>query len=480
MGEEIQKTKFSQEDERLFSEHLQRETKTLRTWYENSEFDDDSIPTLGLEVECWLVDKSFIPNPINDDFLKAANNPMLVHELSKFNFEINTQTQKFMTGAFSTIEQELVQTWNQCIETANRFSAHPLLIGILPTVQSAMLDLKFISSSNRYRTLNERLFELRCGLPLNIDIRGREHFRTILDNLMLEAAATSVQVHIQVTPQSFKDIMNASMWISAPLVAIAANAPYLYGFRLWDDTRIPVFEQAVNCPSSSPNQKETFHRVGFGHGFINKSPLEPFLENQEIYSILLPYLNDDPMKENQLPHLRLHNGTVWRWNRPLIGFSPNGKPHFRIEQRVMSSGPTPRDIVANMAFYCGLTYALADEIPSELLATQFEKCKSNFYNCAQNGLNSTLTWFDKNYHVQELIVDELIPLAKKGLQKFKVSNEEIKRYIDETIEPRARSGQTGSRWLDKFAELNGRDFPLMCKKYWENQLSNQPVHQWSL
>ncbi len=479
MGEEISGKSFTIEDENIFLEHLYRETKLLQSWFENNAFDDDDHLTLGLEIEAWLIDENQSPKPSNEDFLKIAQDKNLVHELSQYNFEINTEPENLTTNCFQQIEKKLLITWEKCQKVAKGINSRPLLIGMLPTLQKQMLQLHFISNSNRYKALNDRVFELRDGMPINIDIKGTDHLQITLDNLMLEAAATSIQVHLKTTQNNFKHLYNASQIISAPLVALAANSPYLYGHDLWDDTRIPVFEQSVNCQNYATAKQKSYKRASFGSGFLSDSPFDLFFENLQDYSLLLPYLSSSS-KTEELNHLRLHNGTIWRWNRPIIGFNPGGKPHLRIEQRVMSSGPTPKDIVANMAFYTGLAYELST---SEFVKNEqfnFTDCYNNFYSCAKNGLRAQIKWLGKNIPVQQLISDHLIPLAKTGLKKLDVCDADIIMYIDEIIKPRTANGQNGCKWQRDFAKINGRDYITLSQEYWKNQVNNTPVHEWKI
>ncbi|MCB9026330.1 MAG: hypothetical protein H6625_08440 [Bdellovibrionaceae bacterium] len=479
MGQEIADSSFSLESEAEFLRRLREETKILMSLVENREFEYEATPTLGLEIEAWLIDKSGFPNPINDAFLKNTKNDNIVHELSQFNFELNLEPLKVGKHCFTQFENEILSLWKLCQKTAEDLDARTLLIGTLPMIREQMLQLNYISNSQRYRSLNQRLFEFRKGLPLKIDIKGEEHFQLVQDHLMLEAAATSIQVHFQVNQDNFKRVMNASNILSAPLIATAANAPFLYGYNLWSDTRIAIFEQAVNCPSFRDKKGDFIGRVGFGTGYIKHSVLEPFLENLDGFHTLLPYLSD-PYDPQKLDHLRLQNGTVWRWNRPIIGFNGKKKPHLRIEQRVMSSGPTPRDIVANMAFYCGLVYELANlEKPMEESFT-FTDCRQNFYQCAQKGLSAHIQWLGKRVGVQDLLLHQLIPKAKLGLKKLNVSEEDIQLYINETIYPRVLKGQNGTRWQRSYVDCHGRDFQGLTQRYWELQNENLPVHSWEI
>ncbi|MCB0357336.1 MAG: hypothetical protein KDD40_10030 [Bdellovibrionales bacterium] len=479
MGQEIAASPFTLEGEAEFLRRLREETKILKTWFDQRKFTYSDSPTLGLEIEAWLIDENYLPNPINEEFLTKTNDPHLVHELSQYNFELNIEPRKASKTCFQDFEFDISKLWQKCQTTARDLNSKTMLIGILPLIREPMLQLHYISKSPRYRALNQRLFEFRNGIPLKIDIKGIDHLQLIQDHLMLEAAATSVQVHFQVNQEAFKRVFNASQIVSAPLIAIAANSPFLYGHNLWSDTRIPVFEQAVNCPSFRDKKGEYVGRVGFGTGYVQHSGLELYLENLDAYHSLLPYL-EEPNQPEQMKHLNLQNGTIWRWNRPIVGFDKQQQPHLRIEQRVMSSGPTPRDIVANMAFYIGMTQAISQLEKACEESFTFTDCRNNFYNCAQKGLSAKVRWLGKEVIVQELILHQLIPLAKKGLAQLNVSSEDIQLYIDETIYPRTLKGQNGARWQRTFIELHGRDFQGLSEKYWEQQNQNKPVHCWEV
>jgi len=301
--------------------------------------------------------------------------------------------------------------------------------------------------------------------------------KVVCEDVMMEAAGTSLQIHLQVEPKDCTRHFNASILASAPVVAAAANSPYLFGKDLWDETRIAIFEEAVKLPGFQDKKGETIRRVSFGSGYIKKSIIECYLENRDAYPVLLPVTFDAP--EEKLSHLKLHNGTIWRWNRPIMDITSNGKPHIRIEHRVPSAGPSIIDVVANIAFYMGLVHSLAKQKTPPETKLSFDRARTNFYRAAQFGLNTKVLWTDgKKIDLKTVILDVCIPEAKKGLANLGFDSKDIHLYLDEVITPRIKSEQTGAKWQRLFIQKNGHDFEKLAKKYFELQEKDKPVHEW--
>ncbi|MEN9223786.1 MAG: glutamate-cysteine ligase family protein, partial [Thermostichus sp. BF3_bins_97] len=277
-----------------------------------------------------------------------------------------------------------------------------------------------------------------------------------------------------VAPQPAARYFNASLILAAPLVAVAANSPYLFGHDLWAETRIPLFEQALDGP---PPLSPTHHpRVTLGQGYVQGSLMELFWENVCRYPILLPQKLASPMSE--LAHLRLHNGTIWRWNRPLIGLDP--VPHVRIEQRVVAAGPTVPDMIANAAFCFGLTQALGSQPvpPEETLS--FAQCRANFYAAARLGLDAPITWLEGwQGSLRQLLLKELLPLAEAGLGQLNLAERDVQQYLG-IIRDRAESGQNGATWQRRYVAHHGKDMQQLTCAYWERQRQGNPVHTWDL
>jgi len=473
MGEEIATSQFSQQDFDAFQARLSAETKLLQDWFAQHRFDKGG-PIGGFEVETWLIDHRGMPAPVNEAFLQRLTSPLVVPELSMFNVEINTPPQPLSGNVLRTMEDNFTHTWRQCNEVAHTLDAELLMIGILPTVRDHELTLTHMSSMERYKALNEQVLKLRRGRPITLDIHGRDHLRTVHQNVMLEAAATSFQIHLQIPEAVSVRFFNAAAILAAPMVAVSANSPYLFGCDLWDETRIPLFEQAV---AVSPLVASKKNRVTFGHSYVQHSLLECFQENLESYDVLLPTLKDDPMES--FCHLRLHNGTIWRWNRPLIGFNPDGTPHLRLEHRVAPAGPSVVDTIANAALFFGLVRGLATASVAPETALPFEQARDNFYTAAKRGLRASIVWLDgKQVPIRALLLKQLLPLARHGLESLGFMDADITRYLG-VIEGRLNNSQNGATWQRSYVDKHGKDMRRLTCAYREHQQSGAPVHEWN-
>ncbi|MBI1195375.1 MAG: glutamate--cysteine ligase, partial [Gammaproteobacteria bacterium] len=389
MGKEVSNSRFSRQDFKAFGNRLDEETRLLESWFRDHRF-ENAPAQVGFELEAWLVDHDQRPAPINEVFLERLANNLVVPELARFNVEINGTPQPLSGKAFSKLSDELETTWDNCVRAAGELDAQMAMIGHLPTVLAEDLTLSHMSQLARFRALNEQVLRLRQGNPLTINIQGREHLRTAHFDVMLEAAATSFQIHVQVTQAQSVRFYNAAQILSAPMVAACANSPFLFGKELWEETRIPLFEQAIGLQTAEDGHP--CQRVTFGTDYVRDSLFECFEENIRTYPILLPANLEEA--EEHLPHLRLHNGTIWRWNRPLIGFDTGGRPHLRIEHRVVPSGPTVRDCIANAAFFCGLIHELGTTSTPAEDRLDFSDAKNNFYAAARQGLDARIKWLD--------------------------------------------------------------------------------------
>ena len=442
----------------------------MHTWFAEDRFSTHH-DIGGLELEAWLIDAEASPLPINEVYLQRLAMPTVVPELSKFNIELNVAPQSLAGDGLYKMESELRSTWKRCSATANEMDASVLAVGILPTVTDHHLVAANMSAMRRYHALNEQVLRLRHGRALNLNIVGREHLNSQHHDVMLEAAATSLQVHLQVTASSATRYYNAAIIASAPVVAATANSPYLFGKDLWDETRIPLFEQAVDLGAPA-------RRVTFGSDYA-KGGLECcFRENNEHYPVLLPLTLTEPV--TRMAHLRLHNGTIWRWNRPLLGFDNDGTPHLRIEHRVMPAGPTFNDMLANIAFFYGLCVALATSPTAPEILMPFATARDNFYESARHGLDGVVHWIDGRRHpIAQLILKELLPIARQGLQQLDVDSDVFARHID-LIEARVAGGQNGAAWQRRFVRHHGHDMRALTLAYQERQRSDKPVHQWDV
>ena len=474
MGDEIERRYFDAEDFSEFRRRLDAETALLREQFAAGEFSDRG-DVAGFELEAWLVDERGDPCPHNEAYLAALNNPLVVPELAAFNVELNGSPTALTGRAFSRMHDELAATWGACREAAEETGCQLVTIGILPTVSERLLTSEFMSRMVRYQTLNDRIMALRDGKPLELRIEGRSELTAAHHDVMLEAATTSFQIHLQCRPERSVRDFNASVIASAPMVAASANSPFLFGHMLWDETRIPLFEQAVNVGERYPA------RVSFGSGYVRESLLEIFEENQREHLILIPAVRDTP--PSQYAHVRFHNGVLWRWNRPLIGFDFDGQVHLRIEHRVVPAGPTIKDCIANAAFYFGLVrgFHLAERPPEADLP--FETARENFYTAARYGLGARLSWVRDGRRVEvgmrELIMDELLPMARRGLESENLPEGEIDDYLN-VIAGRVDSGRNGAAWQKRWVYLHGNDPHLLVQEYRQRQDTGEPVHTWTL
>lgn len=475
MGQEITKRQFNDLDFTTFSTRLNIETELLRQLFENKAFDSRHF-VAGLELEAWLIKKDFQPAPINEQFFKLADSPYLTPELAKFNIELNVDPVPLQGNALSKLEDSIRRAWRTCQKTAQTLNSDIISIGILPTINDSDLTIENMSKMTRYEALNEQVLMKRKGKPLNLHIVGKESLQSVHYNVMLESAATSLQIHIQVPQDKSVAYFNSSVFISAFTVAASANSPFLFGKCLWEESRIPLFEQAVESGGFDAVADGPLHRVSFGSNYCRESLMECFDENLQHFPVLLPM--DFESNANNLDHLRLHNGTIWRWNRPILGFNDDGQPHLRIEHRVIPAGPTIIDQMANIALYYGLVQYFSEnkEINSKL--KEFSVAKDNFYNAARHGLKANVKWLDgKTYPLQQLFKDKLFDYARQGLQALNIHQAESELLIN-IIQSRVESGRTGSYWQQEFINQHGHDMALMSKHYLLNQNKGEPVHKW--
>ncbi len=477
MGQEIESARFNKQDFTRFSKQLAEETALLQRWFEEQAFSERHAVG-GFELEAWLVDRNREPAPINEEYLALLGDSALyTPELSRFNVEINSSPQTLHGDALERMHRELASNWGRCQQVAKELGADLLMIGILPTLRESMLTLANMSRMERYRALNEQVLRLREGKPLELDIIGDEHLQTVHGDVMLEAATTSFQIHLQVDQGQAARFYNAAQIIAAPLVAISANSPLLFGKRLWQETRIPLFEQAVAVGGIAGGAFGPLRRVSFGSGYVRQSLMELFSENAEHYPVLLPVSLDDD--SGQLPHLRLHNGTIWRWNRPLLGFDEDNRPHLRIEHRVLPSGPSVVDTIANAAFFYGLAAALAEQEEPPEQRMEFFQARDNLYSAARYGIQAQVVWLDGWRGRMVELLPQLLILARRGLERLECSTSVSDFYLS-IIEQRLQTRQTGAAWQLGYLDRHGDDLGELVATYREHQESGKPVHEWDL
>lgn len=472
MGEELDTCDFDDADFAEFVRRLRAETDLVQSWEQNHDLSDGPA-TAGFELEAWLVDSKARPCAQNERFIAAVDNDLIVPELSCFNIEFNGDPQQLTGDGLSKLHTELSDLWRHAVRVADKDGLRLAMIGILPTVMGSDLCVANMSDSKRFKALNDQVFRLRKGRPINLKIEGEDALDSHHSDVMLEAGATSFQIHLKLPLGREVDYYNASKLVSAPLVAVGANSPYLFGKNLWAESRIPLFEQAV-----SVGDWDYAERVTFGVRYIENSLSEVFLANRQRYPVLLPQVRDRPVEK--LDHLRLQNGTIWRWNRPLIGWDSDGTPHYRIEQRIVPAGPTILDSMANAAFYYGLVTYLAEHEMRPHERAQFFTTRDNFYASAQHGLDAKIRWDHKDdLPIDRLILDIFLPMAEEGLQSLAISEADMQRYLG-VIEGRCRNKQNGASWQRSFVKKNAVGMEDMLEAYLLRQETAIPVHEWTL
>lgn len=472
MGQEVDRTRFADADFARFEARMREELAILHRVADRGGLSRAGF-VVGFELEAWLVDHRLVPAPVNEAYLATLAHPLVVPELSRFNVELNGTPCPLGDSTFSSLAAELARTWHRCLDVSHRMDAALVMIGILPTIRPGDLTLANVSALRRYAALYERIMHLRAGRAVRLDIDGDEPLRLANADVMFEAATTSFQVHLQVPAELAVRFYNASLLASAPVLAASTNSPFLFGHRLWHETRVPLFEQAVATdPCAGPERR----RVTFGSGFMSESVVEHFDDVAAHFPVLVPHAIDDPPE--RLPHLRFHNGTIWHWNRPLIGFDAGGTPHVRIEHRTLPAGPSLLDMIANAAFYVGLATGLGTLSRPPEADVAFAVARANFLAAARDGLAAEIIWLDgRPRGVRALLLEELLPIARHGLAEQGVDEDERERWLG-IVEQRVRAGITGSVWQRRWIERRGPDFQRMLADYLEHQRSGAPVHEW--
>jgi len=474
---------------RIFMKKLLDDVVALESLLETDRF-ETGVRRVGAEQEMFLVDRSLRPASVVMEVLERAQDPRLTTELARFNLEGNLTPQVFNSSCLRRMEDELNELLGVARDAARHCGADILLTGILPTLRKADLGLDNMTPKPRYLELNRTLRRLR-GEEFHVLIRGIDELETTHDNVMLESCNTSFQVHFQVSPKEFAKFYNLAQAVTGPLLAAAVNSPVLLKHRLWHETRIALFERSVDTRGSTRVDRAARPRVHFGDGWVQQSVLELFREDIARFRILIANaIDEDPMQViarggiPQFGALRLHNGTVYRWNRACYGISGD-KAHLRIENRVLPSGPTVLDEVANAAFFFGLMAALAEDEKPIYKQMSFEDAKTNFFAAARDGLGAQLSWKGKPIAARDLLLGELIKTARWGLEHVKVDGADIDRYLG-ALEERVRKGTTGAQWilgsLHEMGEQGTADirYRTLSAAMLANQKSGAPVHTWEL
>lgn len=490
MGDLNVKSVANKKEVREFSQHLINDVRALEQMLENNWFETETI-RIGAEQELCLVDNHYRPAGISMELLQKAKNPNYVNEIALYNLEVNLEPLEFTTNCLSKLENDITQNLEVVRRLASQWDANIVLAGILPTIRKFDVDTENITPYERYRALMQAIGKLR-GKEYELKINGIDELNIKLDSAFIEGCNTGFQVHLQVRPDDFVNHYNISQAVAAPVLAVAANSPILFGKRLWKETRIALFQQSIDTRTSSEHLRERSPRVTFGNAWLKGSILEIYREDIMRFRVLLHSAIDedslDLVSKGKIPKLKAlttHNSTVYRWNRPCYGHQGE-KPHLRIENRILPAGPTPVDEMANAAFWLGLMHKMGDVYGDVTQIMDFDDARSNFLSAARNGLDTRFNWFDKKkYHASELIKEELLPIAREGLQKAAIDKADIDKYLG-IIEARTETARNGAQWMlhsfSKLREKTGREeaFTAITAALVKKQQEGQPVHTWEL
>lgn len=494
MGETKVTRLISRAENQRFITALLKDLHSLKYMLEHDWFEKEPI-RIGAEQEMVLVDSYSKPHPIAPKILKRMKNERwLTSELSKFNLEINLTPQVFENDALRNIENEVIKCLHAVQGELDKEDAHIILTGILPTLRKFDLDMKNVFPKRRYRSLLSAINAQRDhNHGYDLRLRGIDELVVRHDSPLLEACNTSFQIHLQIRPDQYRSFYNIAQLLTGPILAIAANSPLLFGRRLWHETRIALFQQSIDTRTVREHMRELSPRVILGNNWMNKGIIELFQEDIARFRVLLGTKDIDDSIEKiklgevpKLSALQIHNGTVYRWNRPCYGISDTGKPHLRIENRVIPAGPTVIDEMANTAFWLGAMVGLEDTYGDIRKKIQFVDVRDNFAKAARYGIDNTFNWFDDlKISSTDLFKEILIPIAREGLQKRNITPSDIDRYMD-IISERVDQHMTGARWMLKaFTQLKeGADKELaqtiLTSAILRNQQSEQPVHTWPM
>lgn len=485
---------ISKEENQNFITALLRDLHSLKYMLENDWFEKDTN-RIGAEQEMVFVDQYYKPLPVAPEILKALqHHEWLTSELSKFNLEINLSPQVFEKDGLRKMENELLENLATVQKELDKQDAHIVLTGILPTLRKLDLHMKNLFPSRRYRTLIAAINAQRASRqPYELRLRGIDELIVRHDSPLLEACNTSFQVHLQVTPEEYREYYNIAQLLTGPSLALSANSPLLFGRRLWHETRIALFQQSIDTRTIREYMRELSPRVILGNHWMNRSIIELFQEDIARFRVLIGMdgIQDSwaMVQEGKVPKLsalQLHNGTVYRWNRPCYGISDNGMPHLRIENRVMPSGPSVIDEMANTAFWLGAMIGIKKNYGDIRSRIEFVDVRDNFSKAARYGIDSTFNWFDdQKKNVPDLLKEILIPLAREGLQSKNTDPEDIDRYLG-VISERTEKHMTGARWmLRSYTQMrSGTEKEIaqtmLTSAMVRHQNTHQPVHTWPI
>ena len=494
MGLSIARDQFDEEEFTRFRQRLTQSLSVLEQLVEQPGFGEGPL-SLGAELELSIVNSQGQAYPINRTLLNCSQDDHLQLELDRFNLEYNLSPVALAGHPFSHLRAQLAHAIQSLEQCAQGLGGRIVPIGILPTLCAEELDSPVMSDLPRYRALSAGLRRLRDG-PFCIHINGPEPLTVTCSDVTLEGAMTSFQIHLRVNPQDFARVYNAAQLVTPVVLALSANSPIFLQHRLWEETRVALFKQAIDCRKEQEGDWLPPARVSFGHGWVRRGAYELFAEAVALHPPLLPVMSaEDPMecvRRGQLPQLeelRLHQGTVWRWNRAIYDASAEG--HVRVELRALPSGPTPIDMAANAAFLVGLTLGMREHIDKILHQFPFDYAHRNFYRSAEYGMDAMFVWPNMATHgLREIsacaLAKELLPVAQQGLEDFGVEKEEIQTMLN-VIGDRLEARINGARWqihrmeqYERKGDVRPRALTRMLEDYLQASQAGEPISQWSL
>lgn len=489
MGEQKISRGDNHEQKRRFTRAVLNDLRALELMVDQGLI-ESGARRIGAEQEMFITDHDYSPSLTAQEILDDIDDNRFTNEIALFNLEANLTPRLFTGKCLSEMEAEVKEVISLAKKTANKHDAKIILAGILPTLRQLDLTLDSITPADRYYELNDRLKEIR-GDDFRMEIRGIDELSVTHDNFLLEAMNTSFQIHFQVSGHEFVDMYNLSQAVTGPLMAVAVNSGLIHHYRLWHESRIAVFQNSIDTRSTAHQKRGTQSRVHFGNEWI-ESIVDVFRDDISRFAVVLTTdFEKDPVamvKAGIIPKLKalmLHNGSVYRWNRPCYGVKDN-IPHLRIENRILPSGPTTLDEIANAAFYFGMMSGLmnkAMEIPEKL---RFSDAKNNFLQACRSGLECHFNWLGgDSIPASDLIINELLPIAETGLKSSGIDQADIERYLN-VIQKRAETKQTGAKWAIKsITEMDKEVHPdekvrAIVAAMDKNQNNEIPIHSWPL
>ena len=492
MGLSIARDSFEPREYQQFVDKVRLDLEVLQQLLQRDGFGDGPA-SIGAEVEFYIVDSRGRVQPINTEIQAGLDDPQLTVELNRFNLEYNLSPQDFRGTPFGNTERELQQAISRINRVAAPMDGKLVSIGILPTLRRKNFNLRMMTDMPRYHALANYLRELRGG-PFDINIRGRDRLDLQADDVTLEGANTSHQLHWRVPTRRFAEFYNAVQLVTPVVLALAANSPTLFQKRLWDETRVALFKQSID--SRAPHQKAWRHppRVYFGNGWLHHA-WEAFAAALALYPPIIPQLGEEDPQQvlaeggtPELAEMKLHHGTTWPWNRAVYDHHDGG--HLRIEMRALPAGPTPVDMSANGLFMIGASLALVNHMQHIASVMPFAYAEHNFYRAARLGLDADLIWpGPSHFELLDLPVTEiaqrLLPMAEDALSRTGLDASELQRLFS-VLRGRLETGMSGARWQRRTVARLRRQYDKresyrrMLEIYMTNSDGGKPLHEWSL